>query len=240
MKWILKFLLKLAAAGIAFSILQVLLLKYIDPPLTPEVALEWIQSVINHDPARRPRYSFTGLEKISPNLQKAVLAAEDQRFLRHHGFDFREMHRAFMGLIKYHRVRGASTITMQAARSVFLLPSRNIARKLAEMYYTILMEIFWSKYRILEIYLNTIDWGTGITGAQAASQQYFSKNAKNLAPGQAALMAAVLPSPHKWSVTRPDAHVRARQKRIMRSMKLMKLPEPPIKKPEPRKSGSGH
>ncbi len=225
MTWIWKFLLKLVAAGIVLSILQVLTLKYIDPPFTPEVALEWIQSVINHDPGRRPQYSFTKLEKISPNLQRAVLAGEDQRFLLHHGFDFREIHQAFMGMIKDHRLRGASTITMQAARSMFLLPSRSIARKLAEMYYTVLMEIFWSKYRILEIYLNTIDWGTGVTGAQAGSQKYFSKNAWNLTPAQAALMAAVLPSPHKWSVTHPDARVKARQRRIMKFMKMMKLPK---------------
>ncbi|WP_457551199.1 biosynthetic peptidoglycan transglycosylase [Desulfobacula sp.] len=106
-------------------------------------------------------YEFKRLEHISPHLRRAVIAAEDQRFLSHNGFDFKEIKNALKTLIKTKKLRGASTISMQTARSVFLLSSKRFYRKIAEMYYTVLIELFWDKHRILEMYLNTVDWGTG-------------------------------------------------------------------------------
>ena len=156
-------------------------------------------------------------------MRRAVIAAEDQRFLSHNGFDFNEIKNALKTLIKSKKLRGASTISMQTARSVFLLSSRSMFRKMAEIYYTVLVELFWDKHRILEMYLNTVDWGTGVTGAEAASQKYFSKSAQHLTPSQAALMTAILPNPHRWSVKHPTPYLKARQKQIMRDMHLMPL-----------------
>jgi monofunctional biosynthetic peptidoglycan transglycosylase len=119
--------------------------------------------------------------------------------------------------------RGASTITMQVARTVFLWPERSWLRKSAEAYYTLFIEILWSKERILEVYLNTVDWGPGLNGAEAASRKYFSRPALHISASQAALLAAILPSPHRWSPTKPNARVLQRQKRILKDMKKMPL-----------------
>lgn len=119
--------------------------------------------------------------------------------------------------------RGASTITMQVARTVFLWPERSWLRKGAEAYYTVVIEVFWTKERILEIYLNTVDWGTGLMGVEAASKKYFHASCLHLSPSQAAALAAILPSPHRWSPTKPNARVLYRKKRILRDMKKMPL-----------------
>ncbi len=216
-------ILKVAAGLFLFTLLQVAALRFMDPPVTPNVAWEWAESILKGRPELRPRYSWKPLEDISPHLRRAVIAAEDQRFLSHNGFDFNEIKKAMDALAREGKLRGASTISMQAARSVFLLSSRRAYRKAAEVYYTILVELFWTKRRILEIYLNTVDWGTGVTGAEAASWKYFKKSAGNLNRDEAALMTAVLPSPHKWSVKNPSAYVRSRQSRIKKDMPKMPL-----------------
>ncbi|MFA5904465.1 MAG: monofunctional biosynthetic peptidoglycan transglycosylase, partial [Desulfobacula sp.] len=176
-----------------------------------------------NQPEKRPVYLWKKVEQISPHLRRAVLASEDQRFPSHNGFDFNEIKNAYDGLMREKKLRGASTISMQTARSVFLLSSRSIFRKLAEIYYTALIEFFWNKHRILEMYLNTVDWGTGVTGAEAAAQKYFSKSAKTLTREEAALMTAILPNPHKWSVKNPSAYIRMRQEQIMKVMHTMPL-----------------
>jgi len=221
---ILKIIIKLIFFLICFTIAQVLVLKYINPPITPNVAWEWVESIIKKQPERKPQYKWRKIADISPHLGKAVMAAEDQRFLSHHGFDFNEMKNALKNGIKRKKIRGASTISMQTARSVFLISSRSIIRKIVEMYYTVLIELMWDKKRILEMYLNTVDWGTHVTGAEAASQKYFSKNAGHLTSAQAALMTAILPNPHKWSVKHPTPYLKARQRQIMKNMRLMSLP----------------
>ncbi|MFH1488737.1 MAG: biosynthetic peptidoglycan transglycosylase, partial [Pseudomonadota bacterium] len=119
------------------------------------------------------------------------------------------------------RLRGASTISMQAARTVFLWRERSWSRKLSEAYYTLLIEIMWSKRRIMEVYLNTVDWGSGIIGVEAASRKYFRRSSDEITPGQSALLAAILPSPHRWSPDNPSRYVRERQKRILQDMKKM-------------------
>ena len=221
--WIGKTILKLIFVLFCFTIAQVLALKFINPPFTPNVAWEWAESVIDKKPERRPEYIFKGLENISPHLQKAVIAAEDQRFLSHNGFDFNEIKNALKTLIKKHKLRGASTISMQTSRSVFLLSSKSVFRKIAEIYYTVLIELFWEKHRILEMYLNTVDWGTNVTGAEAACQKYYSKNAQHLTQAQAAIMTAILPNPHIWSVKNPSNYLKKRQAQIMKNMHLMPL-----------------
>ncbi|NOX33296.1 MAG: monofunctional biosynthetic peptidoglycan transglycosylase [Deltaproteobacteria bacterium] len=221
--WIWKTIFKFLLLLFCFTIVQVVFLKFINPPFTPNVAWEWAESIIKNQPGKRPEYHFRKIEDISPHLRRAVIAAEDQRFLSHNGFDFNEIRNVVKNLIKRKKLRGASTISMQTARSVFLLSSRSFFRKAAEIYYTVLIELFWDKHRILEMYLNTVDWGTGVTGAEAACQKYFSKNARNLTPAQAALMTAILPNPHRWSVKHPGPYLKTRQRQIMKDMPLMPL-----------------
>lgn len=186
------------------------------------MAWEWLGSRENEEP-RSLRRAWLPLEKISPHLRKAVLAGEDQRFLSHHGFDFTEMGEAFRDILSGGRTRGASTISMQVARTVFLWPKRTWSRKLAEAYYTVWIEIFWSKPRILEMYLNTVDWGRDITGGEEASRAYFHVSAQWLSRSQASLLAAILPNPHGWSASHPNRIVLRRQSRILRDMEKMVL-----------------
>jgi monofunctional biosynthetic peptidoglycan transglycosylase len=202
---------------------QVLLLRSANPPFTATMAWRWVQGKITSTQYKWPDYRWRPLKEISPFLAKAVLAAEDQRFLLHHGFDFVELNHAVRDILMAKRVRGASTITMQVARTVFLWPERSWLRKIAEAYYTVLIELFWSKKRILEIYLNTVDWGPGIIGAEAASIKYFNMTSTRITPSQSALLAAILPRPHKWSPINPKEPVRQRQKRIMKDMESMPL-----------------
>lgn len=204
------------------TLVQVFLLRFINPPFTVGMFTTWVQ---NRCPTSnwRLRNSWRSLKEISPHLRKAVLAGEDQRFLSHHGFDFTEMNEAIKDMASRKGFRGASTITMQVARTVYLWPERSWLRKGAEAYYTLVIEILWTKERILEIYLNTVDWGTGLMGVEAASQKYFHTSCLHLSPYQAAALAAILPSPHRWSPTRPNSRVLDRKKRIMKDMKKMPL-----------------
>lgn len=219
--WVVRAIIKLIVAVFCFTLFQVVCLKYVNPITTPNVAWEWAESIIEKDRSKRPVYIFKPIEEISPHLQRAVLAAEDQRFLVHGGFDFNEIKHALKTLIKRKKLRGASTISMQTSRSVFLLSSKSVFRKMAELYYTILIELIWDKKRILEIYLNTVDWGTGVTGAEAASLKYFNKSCKLLSPSQAALMTAILPNPHRWSAKHPSSYIKHRQKKILQMMGQM-------------------
>ena len=205
------------------TIVEVAVLRYINPPFTVAMAGGWLMEKAFSKPYNRPEYHWRSLKDISPWLIKSVLAGEDQRFLSHHGFDFNEINQAVKSILKGGKVRGASTITMQVARTVFLWPDRTLARKALEAYYTVLIEIFLSKIRILEIYLNVVDWGNGVIGAEAASQKYFQMSSADITPSQAALMAAILPSPHRLSPVTPSEYVRERQKRIMKDMREMHL-----------------
>jgi monofunctional biosynthetic peptidoglycan transglycosylase len=208
---------------IFFSVSQVLVFKTINPPGTVNMIWERLLAQLNQTDYIRPQYSWQDLVKISPHLRQAVLASEDQRFLTHSGFDFEEIKIVIENMAENHQFRGASTISMQAARSLFLPSSRNLFRKAAEAWYTILIETFWDKQRIFEVYLNTVDWGTHLVGAQAGAQGYFSCDANQLTKPQAALMAAILPSPHKWSAKTPSAYIRHRQQRILKQMPAMPL-----------------
>jgi len=216
------------AIGIIFGLwlvtaLHVLMLKFVDPPFTTGMAYGWLRARFIGEQYQSPRYYWRSLGEISPHLVKAVQAGEDQRFLIHSGFDFIELNQAVQDFFPAGRIRGASTITMQAARTVFLWQDRSWARKSLEAYYTVLIEALWSKKRILEIYLNTVDWGTDVMGAEAASRVYFHTSASQLTASQAALLAAILPSPHHWSAADPSAYVRARQQKILNDMKKMPL-----------------
>jgi monofunctional biosynthetic peptidoglycan transglycosylase len=221
MIWITKAIVRLVIAVMAVTFLQVLAFRFFNPPFTVNMLYE--KAIAAHKKMKfKPRsYDWKDIEQISVYLQQAVLASEDQRFMGHHGFDFREIKNALWDMITRKGFRGASTISMQTARCLFLPSSRTLARKLAEAWYTVVIELVWDKKRILEMYLNTVDWGRANVGAQAASMAYFSCNAKELTSEQAALLAAILPSPHKWSAVTPGPHVLQRQTRILKQMKIM-------------------
>ncbi|MCP4681376.1 MAG: monofunctional biosynthetic peptidoglycan transglycosylase [Desulfobacterales bacterium] len=205
-----------------FSFIQVIALRFINPPFTASMAWDRIKN----RGAVRPvglRNQWQELSEISPHLRRAVLAGEDQRFLSHYGFDLIEMNDAIKDTLLKNNQRGASTITMQVARTIFLWPDRSWGRKIAEAYYTVLIEVFWSKKRILEIYLNTVDWGSRTRGAEAASKKYFNVTSARISRSQASFLAAILPSPHTWSPTKPNARVLRRQKKILKDMDKMPL-----------------
>ncbi len=208
---------------LVLSVLQVAVLRFVNPPFTGTMISNWVADKIAGREAQWPDPEWRPLRKISTHLRRSVLAGEDQRFTAHNGFDFVEMNHAFQNALAGGRVRGASTITMQVARTVFLWPGRSLARKSLEAYYTVLIEVFWSKKRILEVYLNTVDWGKDVVGAEMASRKYCRTNASYLTAEQAALLAAVLPSPHHWSPDHPSEYVRERQRRILDDMRKMPL-----------------
>nr|WP_319493973.1 monofunctional biosynthetic peptidoglycan transglycosylase [uncultured Desulfobacter sp.] len=221
MTWIKKMIAGLVIILVAASFLQVLIFRYVNPPFTVNMIYEQAIAAHNKMPFKPRSFEWKNLAQISVYLQQAVLASEDQRFMDHHGFDFWEIKLALKEIMTRKGFRGASTISMQTARSLFLPSSRTFARKVAEAWYTILIELVWDKRRILEMYLNTVDWGRANVGAQAAARAYFSCDAKDLTARQAALLTAILPSPHKWSAVSPGPHVRQRQARILEQMKNM-------------------
>lgn len=208
------------AALIALSVLEVAIYRVVPPPATP---LMLIRLVEGHgiDMEWRP------LSQISPHLVRAVMAGEDARFCQHHGFDWEAIDEAWR---RYEsgrgKLRGASTISMQTAKNVFLRPGRDWIRKGFEAYFTVLIEFLWGKHRIIEMYLNVIELGPGIYGAEAASRAYFHKPAAALTEAEAARLAAILPDPLKWSPTRPDRAVRGRAAFIRANMPAVPAREP--------------
>lgn len=158
---------------------------------------------------------WRSLEQISPSLPLAVIAAEDSGFCDHDGFDFDAMAAAAKANERHPaKIRGGSTISQQTAKNVFLWPDRNLLRKGMEAYYTGLIEAMWGKRRIMEAYLNVVEWGPGLYGAEAAAQRYFHVSAARLSPDQAARLAAILPSPLKWKAVHPGRYVAGRSRRI--------------------------
>lgn len=205
------------------TLVQVVLVSWFAPPFTVRVAWNSIGQLVKSERHPPPAYIWRPLDSISPHLQQAVLAGEDQRFLNHNGFDMVEIRQALKDIFREQKIRGASTISMQTARTVYLLPDRGLTRKILEAYYTLLIELIWPKKRILEIYLNTVDWGPGIMGAEAASMKYFQRHADQLTRRQAALLAAILPNPHRFSPVGADRFVKKRTRRILADMRHMPL-----------------
>lgn len=177
------------------------------------------------------KHKWVPFDEISPNLPLAVIASEDNRFATHNGFDFEEIQKAMKENEKRKRKRGASTISQQTAKNVFLWPQSSWIRKGLEVYFTVLIEFFWSKERIMEVYLNSIEMGKGIYGAQAAAKYKFNTTAKKLTAGQCALIAATLPNPIRFNSAKPSSYILKRQKQILRLMKLV----PPFPIPDYQK-----
>jgi monofunctional biosynthetic peptidoglycan transglycosylase len=199
------------------SVAAVVTCRLVDPPLTPLVMIRAGQAVAA---GRLPRVyrSWTHLESVSPSLVRAVIAAEDDAFLTHRGLDLGAIRRAQEWNASHPKrlPRGASTITMQTARNVFLWPGRSWVRKVLEAWFAMLIELFWGKRRILEVYLNVIEWGDGVYGAEAAARRWFGVPASSLSPRQAALLAAALPHPLRSNPAAPSGYLSARATAIER------------------------
>jgi monofunctional biosynthetic peptidoglycan transglycosylase len=212
-KKIFKFLLKLAGILLLFSLLIVLLFKWVPVPFTPLMAIRYFEN-----PEEKIQHSWVPRQDISRHLQLGVIASEDQNFVKHNGFDIEAIEKAIEDNQKGKRVRGASTISQQTAKNVFLWPGRNWLRKGLEVYFTFLIETFWSKERILEVYLNSIEMGRGIYGAEAAAQHWFNKSAANLSVYEAAAIAAVLPNPREYKANPASNYINQRKNWIVKQM----------------------
>ncbi|HSS65949.1 MAG TPA: monofunctional biosynthetic peptidoglycan transglycosylase [Gammaproteobacteria bacterium] len=174
--------------------------RYVPPPLTPLMVIRLFDGEgIYKD--------WVSLEGVSPHIIRAVMALEDTAFCSHSGFDWDEVASALEDRLKGEPLRGASTISMQTAKNLFLWPDRHVTRKVLEAPLTVLIETLLGKRRILEVYLNVIEWGPGIYGVEAASQTHFGKSASRLSRREAALLAAVLPNPRRWSPARPTDYI---------------------------------
>jgi monofunctional biosynthetic peptidoglycan transglycosylase len=200
--------------SIGFTVLY----RFLPVPITPLMVIRLWEQAFDEKKEIRLYKDWVSISKISKNVPQAVIAAEDQKFMDHNGFDWEAMKTAWENNQKGKRVKGGSTITQQTAKNVFLSPARNLIRKGLEAYFTFLIELIWSKERIMEVYLNVIEMGEGIYGIEAAAQTYFNKPAAKLSKREAALIAAVLPNPRRWSPARPTAYISGRQGWILRQM----------------------
>jgi len=201
----------------ATSILSVVLFSFINPPFTPLMLIRAIE-LKKSDIKPLITREWIPIEEISPYLVDAVVAAEDNLFLQHRGIDRNAIKEAVEYNRENTRTRGASTITQQTAKNVFLWPSRTYIRKGFELYFTFLIELVWSKKRIMEVYLNIIETGKGLYGAEAAAKKYYHKSAKNLTAGEAAMIAITLPNPQVRNPASPTSYMRSRQQTILNLM----------------------
>ena len=200
------------------SILSVIIFKWVPIPFTPLMVTRIIEFKLEGDEAIYS-HKWVPLEDISPNLQKAVIASEDGNFLKHNGFDFEAMQKAFKNNNKGKRLKGGSTISQQTAKNIFLWQGRSYIRKGLEAYFTVLIELIWGKERIMEVYLNSIEMGNGVYGAQEAARHWYSKTATNLTSREAAGIAAILPNPRKFKASNSSSYINRRKDKIMRVMR---------------------
>ena len=209
-----------AAAGmflmlLLFPIFLIFLFKWIAPPMSSFMVQKKVELLFSDAADTTIYHRWADYEKISENMKIAVVAAEDQKFPDHFGFDFESIRKALKYNERHERVRGASTITQQVAKNLFLWPGRSFPRKGLEAYLTMLIELIWSKQRILEVYLNIAEMGDRIYGVEAAANIYFNRSASQLNRDQAALLSAVLPNPARYSVRKPSPYVRHRKSWIL-------------------------
>ncbi len=220
LKKITRILFKILIWFVGISLFFVFLFKFVPVPFTPLMVSRAVESKLagkemycNHD--------WVPIENISKNLQKAVIASEDGTFLIHHGFDFSAMQKALKNNQKGKKIKGGSTISQQTAKNVFLWQGRSYIRKGFEAYFTVLIELIWGKERIMEVYLNSIEMGDGIYGAQAASQYWYRKDASNLSAREAAGIAAILPNPRKYKASNSTVYINNRKDKIVRVMRYI-------------------
>jgi monofunctional biosynthetic peptidoglycan transglycosylase len=207
--WLRTLLVWALVVGVALPVGLTTVYRFVPPPVTILMLLRAVQG-------HGLDYRWRGLDDISPDMVQAAIASEDSGFCRHHGFDFKAMKAAY-ARDKAHpggKIRGGSTISQQTAKNVFLWPGRTYVRKGLEAYFTVLIETIWGKRRIMEVYLNVVEMGPGIYGAEAASQAYFGHSARDLSRSEADHLIAILPSPLKWKAVHSGAYVQKRSARI--------------------------
>lgn len=210
-------------AFFASTILSVVILRWVPVYFTPLMFIRLAQQKAANQELTL-HHHWVPLDEIAPSLPLAVMASEDAHFLEHHGFDFKAIEKAAMRNIKHpdKRKHGASTISQQTAKNVFLWPGRSWVRKGFEVYFTGLIELVWSKERIMEVYLNSIEMGNGIYGADAVAEYHFNTTADKLTKAQCALIAVSLPNPRRFNSARPSGYMLKRQSRILREMRFVK------------------
>lgn len=220
--------LQVVAALFLTSIAWVLVYRWVSPPATWLMLERRAHAPVGkgyygiREEGRRISYDFKGLDEVSPHVPLALIAAEDQLFLKHHGFDFNALQRAVKtNMQDGHKLVGGSTISQQVAKNVFLWHGRSYVRKAAEAYFTMLIELLWDKRRIMEMYLSVAEMGDCTFGVEAASQRYFHKPASRVTPAEAALLAGVLPNPLRFRASNPGPAARAKQRRVMRNMRRL-------------------
>jgi monofunctional biosynthetic peptidoglycan transglycosylase len=202
------------------TVLITIIYRFVRPPVTPLQLIRVAEQIAEGEKVKMNR-DWVKLRDISPHMVQAVVAAEDNNFMKHHGFDLEAIKKARELNKKRKNKLGASTISQQTAKNVFLWPDRTWLRKGLEVYFTGLIEIFWGKRRIMEVYLNVIEMGDGIYGVEKAAGKYYRKPASDLNRAEAAMIAAVLPNPRRWSPAAPTAYIQRKQQRIMRVMNQM-------------------
>lgn len=220
-RYILNTLFKYLLLSLLATVLVTLPFKWFSPPMTSFMIQRVFMAWLHDNKSYRLNYQWQDWNSISPYVALAVIASEDQRFLQHSGFDLVEMADAFQDHLDGKRMRGASTVSQQVAKNLYLWPGQNFMRKGMEAYFTVLIETLWTKRRIMEIYLNSAEFGRGVFGVEAAAKKYFRSTAKQLTREQAALLVAVLPNPHRFRVNNPSAYVRERQNNILKNMQLL-------------------
>ena len=204
------------------SVFSVLLFRFVPVPFTPLMISRYFEQKAAGKETHSS-HDWVAIDKISPQLQKAVIASEDDKFLTHHGFNFEAMKKAYKNNKKGKRIKGGSTISQQTAKNVFLWQGRSYLRKGLEAYFTVLIELLWSKERIMEVYLNSIEMGDGVYGAQAAAQFWYKKDAADLTKYEAAGIAAILPNPLRFKAVKSSAYTQRRKGRIVKLMRYVKL-----------------
>jgi len=214
---ILRIIRNISLAFFVISIVWVVLARFVPVLVTPLMIIRSVESMVQ---GKMPKLSksWVSIDEISPNMVQAVVASEDNLFLTHYGFSFNDINKAIKHNNKGKRIRGGSTISQQTAKNVFLWPYRSYLRKGLEAYFTVLIELIWSKERIMEVYLNVIEMGDGIYGVQAASLEHFGVNASQLSKSQAALIAACLPNPRRFNAGHPSGYIERRKSRIVSLM----------------------
>ncbi len=205
---------------VGLSVLWVLLYRFVNPPITWLMITRGFERKADGKEWKIDKH-WVDFDSIAEPMKRAAVAAEDQKFLDHYGFDFKAMERAIDKNAKSHKLIGGSTISQQTAKNVFLWPGRSYVRKAFEAWFTMLIEIFWSKKRIMEVYLNEIEMGDGIYGIEAASQAYYHVHASQLTKKQSAAIASIFPDPLKWSPTNPDYRVSHHQYLILKNMRRL-------------------
>jgi monofunctional biosynthetic peptidoglycan transglycosylase len=206
---------------VVFTVLQVLILRFVDPPFSTMMAERQMEAFFAGEDDFDLSYDWRDADRISKQLPLALVASEDQRFPTHKGFDFEAIEKARANNAKGRKVRGGSTISQQLAKNLFLWRGRSWVRKGLEAWYTMLIEALWPKARIMEVYMNVIEYGDGVYGAQAASRRFFGKDASKLGPAEAARLAAVLPNPRKYNAAKPGPYVQRRTRAIQRQMRAL-------------------